>query len=127
MNLAPGPRTRSALLVTLLFIVLTAAMTWPQVEYLATRSRQHQDVFFNLWRLRWLAHALASSPSHLFDGNIFHPELRTLTFSDAMLVEGLAGAPLLWLGRATAARPQPAAPRSDRRLSGWHVGASSGC
>ena len=89
---------RRALWVTLLFIALTAVMTWPQVEYLSTRSRQHQDVFFNLWRLRWFAHALGTSPSRVFDGNIFHPELRTLTYSDAMIVEGMAGAPLLWLG-----------------------------
>jgi hypothetical protein len=84
--------------VTCLFVVLTAVMTWPQVEYLATRGREHQDVYFNLWRLRWVAHALQSSPSRLFDGNIFHPEPRTLTYSDAMIVEGLVGAPLLWAG-----------------------------
>ena len=73
-------------------------MTWPQVEYLATRARQHQDVYFNMWRLRWFAHALATAPSRLFDGNIFHPERRTLTYSDAMIVEGVVAAPLLWAG-----------------------------
>ena len=73
-------------------------MTWPQVAYLGTRARQHQDVYFNLWRLGWFAHALHTSPSHLFDGNIFHPERRTLTYSDAMIVEGAAAAPLLWAG-----------------------------
>jgi hypothetical protein len=96
-----GPTRAGALRlagVTLLFIVLTAVMTWPQVEYLSTRGRDHQDVFFNLWRLRWIAHALQSSPSRLFDGNIFHPERRTLTYSDAMIVEGFVGAPLLWAG-----------------------------
>ena len=46
--------------------------------------------------LRWFAHALATSPSRVLDGNIFYPEPRTLTFSDAMLVEGLLAAPLLW-------------------------------
>ena len=84
--------------VAVLFIGLTAVMTWPQVEYLGTRARQHQDVYFNMWRLRWFAHALATAPSHLFDGNIFHPERRTLTYSDAMIVEGAVGAPLLWAG-----------------------------
>jgi hypothetical protein len=57
-------------------------------------------VFFNLWRLRWVAHALQTAPARLFDGNIFHPEPRTLTFSDAMPVEGIVAAPLLWLGLA---------------------------
>ena len=84
--------------VTLLFVCLTVFMTWPQVEYLGTRATQHQDVYFNLWRLQWVAHALKTSPTTLFNGNIFHPEPRTLTFSDAMIVEGVIGAPLLWAG-----------------------------
>ncbi len=79
-------------------MLLTAAMTWPQVGYLATRAREHQDVYFNLWRLRWIAHALQSAPAAFFDGNIFYPEQRTLTLSDAMVVEGLVAAPLLWAG-----------------------------
>jgi hypothetical protein len=94
----PRLGARRLVAVTLLFVGLTAAMTWPQVEYLVTRARDHQDVYFNMWRLRWFAHALQTSPSHLFDGNIFHPEPRTLTYSDAMIVEGLVGAPLLWAG-----------------------------
>jgi hypothetical protein len=89
---------RETLAVTLLFILLTVLMTWPQVRVLATHAREHQDVFFNLWRLKWIAHALDASPAHFFDGNIFYPEPRTLTLSDAMLVEGLIGAPLFWMG-----------------------------
>jgi hypothetical protein len=100
VTLAESPRasTIRVVAVTLLFIAITAAMTWPQVEYLGTRAKKHQDVYFNMWRLQWFAHALRTSPAHLFDGNIFHPEPRTLTYSDAMVVEGLVAAPLLWLG-----------------------------
>ena len=35
---------------------------------------------------------------HLFDANIFHPETGTLAYSDATLLQGLIGAPLLWVG-----------------------------
>jgi hypothetical protein len=84
--------------VTCFFVLLTAAMTWPQIAYLSSHSREHQDVYFNMWRLAWVAHALRSQPSAFFEGNIFHPERRTLTYSDAMVVEGLVGAPLLWAG-----------------------------
>lgn len=87
-----------ALIVFGVFALLTVAATWPQAQQLATRTTPHQDVFFNMWRLRWFAHALATSPAHLFDANIFYPESTTLAFSDAMIVEGLAGAPLLWAG-----------------------------
>lgn len=80
------------------FAALVAAMTWPQVLHLASHAPQHQDIYFNMWRLRWFAHALATSPSGLFDANIFHPEPRALALSDAMIVEGVAAAPLLWAG-----------------------------
>ncbi len=79
-----------------LFAALTIVMTWPQAARLATSAQEHQDVYFNMWRFAWVAHALASAPSHLFDGNIFYPEPRALTFSDAMPVEAAIAAPLLW-------------------------------
>jgi hypothetical protein len=84
--------------VTLLFTALTVFMTWPQAAHLTTQAHAHYDVYFNMWRLAWIAHALATSPSRILDGNIFHPEPRALTYSDAMLVEGAFAAPLLWLG-----------------------------
>lgn len=81
-----------------LFALLTVAMTWPIALHPASLASQHQDVYFNMWRLRWFAHALATAPTHLFDGNIFHPETGTLALSDAMAVEGVLGTPLLWAG-----------------------------
>jgi hypothetical protein len=80
------------------FVLLTLVMTWPQAAHLATHASPHYDVYFNLWRLGWIAHALAASPGRLFDGNIFYPERGALTMSDAMIVEGLFGTPLLWAG-----------------------------
>jgi hypothetical protein len=89
---------RRPLAVTLFFMAATALMTWPQLRHLATHAPGHQDVFFNLWRLRWIAHALATSPASLFNGNQFYPEAGVLAYSDALLVEGFLAAPLLWLG-----------------------------
>lgn len=84
--------------VSALFVLLTAIMTWPQVSVLGTHAVSDQDVFFSLWRLRWVAHAIAMAPLELFDGNIFHPEPGVLAYSDAMLVQGVLAAPLLWAG-----------------------------
>jgi hypothetical protein len=84
--------------VTLAFSLATVFMTWPQARVMTTHAADHQDVFFNLWRLRWVAHALSTWPVNLFDANIFHPEEGVLAFSDAMLVQGLLAAPLLWAG-----------------------------
>jgi hypothetical protein len=80
------------------FAVLVVVMTWPQVLHLSSHATPHQDIYFNMWRLAWFAHALATSPARLFDANIFYPEPRALALSDAMIVEGMAGAPLLWAG-----------------------------
>lgn len=92
------PARGRTLAVVLLFIAMTAVLTWPQARVLATHAREHHDVYFNMWRLAWVAHAIASAPGRLFDGNIFYPEPRTLTYSDAMIVEGLIGAPLFAAG-----------------------------
>jgi hypothetical protein len=81
-----------------LFVALAVVMTWPQARYIATRAIDHQDVYFNMWRLAWFARALTHAPFDLFDANIFYPETNTLAFSDAMMVEGLIAAPLLWGG-----------------------------
>jgi hypothetical protein len=81
-----------------LFAVLTVVATWPQAANMSTLASQHQDVYFNMWRLRWFAHALVTPSASLFDANIFYPEPRTLALSDAMFVEGLLAAPLTWLG-----------------------------
>jgi hypothetical protein len=90
-------RIRSTMGVVCGFAALTVLMTWPQTLHLASRATPHQDVFFNMWRLRWFAHALVT-PARLFDANIFFPERRTLALSDAMFVEGLLAAPLTWIG-----------------------------
>lgn len=58
------------------FAVLVIAMTWPQALHLSSHAAQHQDIHFNMWRLAWFAHGLATSPARLFDANLFHPEPR---------------------------------------------------
>jgi hypothetical protein len=79
------------------FAALTAVMTWPQVMHLGSRATPHQDVYFNMWRLRWWAHVLLTD-TRWFDANIFFPERQTLALSDAMFVEGVLMAPLTWIG-----------------------------
>ncbi|MEN3337137.1 MAG: hypothetical protein V7647_813 [Acidobacteriota bacterium] len=95
--MAPG-RVARQLAAIALFTLLTAIMTWPQVKNLGTEASDHQDVYFNMWRFEWIAHAIATAPGRVLDGNIFYPERRTLTFSDAMPVESAMAAPLLWAG-----------------------------
>jgi hypothetical protein len=91
-------RGAETLAVLGLFGLLTVVATWPQALHLSSQAPLHQDVYFNMWRLRWFAHALVTPSAHLFDANIFHPDPRTLALSDAMVVEGIVAAPLVWAG-----------------------------
>ncbi len=91
-------RAREATLVIAGFSLLTLALTWPQAAQLNSHVGWHYDAFFSVWRLAWIAHQLPRDPAHLFDANIFHPASNTLTYSDALLLQGVLGAPLIWLG-----------------------------
>ncbi|WP_239490764.1 hypothetical protein [Luteitalea sp. TBR-22] len=104
-NTTRPSRGRAALewlAVGLIFAALTTVVTWPSVPRLMTHAPEHHDALFNMWRLSWIAEALTTYPSRLFDPPIFHPATRVLAFSDAVLLQGLlatpwlaAGAPLL--------------------------------
>jgi hypothetical protein len=61
----------------------------------------NSDAMLNEWALGWVAHQIVGDPLHLFDANIFFPERNTLAYSEALLLQGIAGAPLLWAGAST--------------------------
>ncbi len=76
--------------------VVTVLVTYPQAFHLSNLIGQHGDALFSVWRLAWVAHALAAAPARLFDANIFYPEVRTLAYSDAILLPAVVAAPLQW-------------------------------
>lgn len=89
-------RARETLFAAGAIVAFTLFVTWPQCLHMSTRVASHDDPLFSMWRLAWIAHALANDPRHLFDANIFHPVKGTLAFSDAMILEGALAAPLFW-------------------------------
>ena len=86
------------LLVAAVFAGLLTVATWPQVIEWRTHAPGHHDALFSMWRLSWIAEALTTDPARLFDAPIFHPEPRTLAFSDAVLLQGLLATPALAAG-----------------------------
>jgi hypothetical protein len=84
--------------LTALLVGFACYLTWPQCLYLATRVASHDDAFFSTWRVAWIAHALRTDPSRLYDANIFYPDRGTLANSDAVILEGALGSPFLWAG-----------------------------
>jgi hypothetical protein len=97
---ARRPRGTAAFLAAmlLLFTVLTAVMTFPQVLHLRDGVHDDGDPLLVTWVLAWVAHQLPLAPAHIFDANMFYPERNTLAYSETMLVPGIVVAPLHWLG-----------------------------
>lgn len=89
---------REWIAVTAAFSLLTGLLTYPQLFHLSTHVGYHYDALFSIWRLAWIAHQVPRDPLRLFDANIFHPEPATLAYSDAMLLPGLIGTPLMVSG-----------------------------
>ena len=81
------------------FLLLAVVHTWPLVSNPAGLSRNDNgDAMLNEWIVSVIAQQVVRDPLALFDANIFHPEPRTLAFSEPLLVPALAGAPIRWLG-----------------------------
>jgi hypothetical protein len=91
-------RLTEAVLVALGFALVTIVVTWPQASVITTHAHGHHDALFSMWRLSWIAQALSTTPSRLFDAPIFWPVTGTLAFSDAVLLQGVIAWPLLAAG-----------------------------
>ena len=97
MDSRVSSRIRDASLIVGL-TALTVAFNWPITDLRHPVLPAHDDSLFSVWRLAWVAYQLRANPAQLFDANIFWPENGTLAYSDAMLMLGAVGAPLIWLG-----------------------------
>ena len=89
-------RRNGALVVAGVFVLLTAVLTLPLSLEPATRAMAlSADTRLFLWTLSWDVHALLHQPLRLFDANIFHPEPRTLAYSEHVVGSAIVGAPFL--------------------------------
>jgi hypothetical protein len=78
-------------------IVVTIALTWPIAPRLGSAGRVDSgDGRYSIWNVAWVAHALTTDPSRVYDANIFSPHGNTLAFSEANLVAGAIASPV-WL------------------------------
>jgi hypothetical protein len=79
--------------------VAVSSLVWftPQLFHIR-QVTDPGDPIFSAWRLGRFAHQITHDPRHLFDGNIFYPESRTLTYSDATILQGLVATPFLLAG-----------------------------
>lgn len=83
--------------VVLAYTLATVVMTWPYAAHLADSLPPQWDPPLQVWVLRWVQHALATDPRHLYDANIFYPLDNTLAYTDSNVPAALLGAPLFIL------------------------------
>ncbi len=90
-------RLRESLIVATLASLLAVACTWPLAARLGSTGRVNTgDGRWSIWVVSWVAHALTTAPTQLFDANIFYPERGTLAYSEANVGAGVLGLPA-WL------------------------------
>jgi hypothetical protein len=98
---ASGPvlTWRTSAVALIVFAVLSIVHTWPLATDPAHLSRNDTgDALLNEWIVSWVAHQALRDPLNLFHANIFYPASNTLAFSEPLIVPGLMGAPVRWLG-----------------------------
>jgi hypothetical protein len=78
-------------------LVLTLVFTWPLAARFGSAGRlDSNDGRFSIWNVAWVARALTSQPSELWNANIFYPSKGTLSYSEANLIAGAIAVPV-WL------------------------------
>ena len=80
------------------FLLLAMVHTWPLITGLNHLSSWNDDEWLNAWAVSWIAHQLPNDPLHLLDANIYYPESQALAYTEPLIVPGVMGAPLRWLG-----------------------------
>lgn len=88
------PSTRDACVAVILAVLLSVALTWPLAAGLGSTGRVDSgDGRHGVWNVAWVAHALTTAPTTVFDANIFFPNPHALAFSEANLVAGVLAIP----------------------------------
>ncbi|MEO8362495.1 MAG: hypothetical protein ABI672_20885 [Vicinamibacteria bacterium] len=86
----PGWRVRAAI-YTLLLVAFTAPIS---LDPASRTFAQGPDTRLYLWTLGWDLHALKTDPLHIFNANIFFPEMQTLAYSEHLIGAALLVLPL---------------------------------
>ena len=89
-------------------LLAAIAATWPLLPSIAGAlplgtEREATVPLFNLWTLWWDADRVPHGLLGLWNAPIFHPLEGTFTFSEPLLLQGIALSPLWWMGAPPAA------------------------
>src|SRR5918999_1040117 len=89
----PGKAT-----VTLLYLALTLILAYPlSINPGGSVLSDDPDAHLFMWTLAWDPHAFVPQPFSIFDANIYHPQRRTLAYSENLIGSAFFAAPVLWI------------------------------
>jgi hypothetical protein len=96
--------TSPALWLTLIFSLLTVALTWPVARVLASGvPGDYGDPLFIAWVMSWVADRVTAALTNplalrgFWDAPIFHPETGALAFSEHFIPQTVLILPVYWL------------------------------
>ncbi|TMA57622.1 MAG: hypothetical protein E6J75_07250 [Deltaproteobacteria bacterium] len=86
-----------------LYVGLAVVLSWPLAAHLGTHLPNtwwtaQFDALYTGWALAWEAHALATAPARIVEGNIFHPTRHALLYGTTAAGALPFFAPVFWLG-----------------------------
>src|SRR5579872_4941930 len=81
------------LLVFVGFFALTIILTWPLFPNMRTHAAQLGDYLLVTYIQAWVAHALATHPTHLLDMNMLYPSRHILAASENLIGNQLVFGP----------------------------------
>ena len=96
-SIVPASARRLAF-ASLVFVALAIAHTYPLITGLDHLSRHNDDEWLNAWAVSWISQQLVSNPSELFSANMYFPTEQSLAYTEPLIVPGILGAPVHWLG-----------------------------
>ena len=120
-----GPATREVWIYAGLTLIGSLVWIVPHLTHLRSVP-DPGDPLYSAWSIARLVHQLTTDPRHLFDGNIFYPLPRTLTYSDMRFLEAFVGAPFSDRRRRSADRVQLADACRVSGRAGWRASTPAG-
>ena len=96
--MSPGARVDGKARAAAVYVALTLLLAYPLTLHPATSTLPGDpDTEMVIWALAWDTHALVSRPLSIFDANIYHPQQKTLAYSENLIGSAPFAAPVLWL------------------------------
>jgi hypothetical protein len=91
-------RRRQAAFAFALYGLFTIACTWPWARDPARLAVPYPDLLGHVWGLAWVDHQAVRDPLHVYDANMYWPQTLSLAYTESLLPQSLAAAPIRLAG-----------------------------